>query len=151
MFSFATRTEQNDVQRLIRRIMDASAFSQIHTEGESRVESRSNGTMSIVLTPCEQGSALLDKSVFAITKDWSSRGLSVITKDRQNSDSVVLGFLIESRPYLLLGKVRTTIPIGGGFWQLGIELMELLRLESSPGLSELLPLLWQLDANQSRV
>jgi len=148
MFSFTKRSGKIEVQRLLRRIIDASAFSHVPRSDEARGESRSNCMAAALVTPCEKGSLLLDRSVFGITKDWSSQGVAIVAPLAQVSETVVLGILVESEPHFLLGSVRKTTPIGGGFWQLGIELTELLTLDSSAGLRELLPLVAQLDARQ---
>ena len=149
MFSFGKRNEQTEVQRLIRRLMDASAFSHVRSSDEARGENRSSFTMPVLITPCEDDAAILDQSVFGITKDWSSQGVAVIAQCLRLPNTVVLGLLLESRPHFLLGQVRTTAPIGGGFWQLGIEITELLKADSSAGLRELLPLVAQLDPQHS--
>lgn len=150
MFSFTKRNEQTEVQRLIRRLMDASAFSHVRSSDDVRGENRSSFTTPVLITPCEDDAAILDQSVFGITKDWSSQGVAVIAQYPQISKTVVLGILIESRPHFFLGAVRKTAPIGGGFRQLGIEILELLQVDSSAGLGELLPLVAQLDANSNR-
>ena len=148
MFSFTKRSGQIEVQSLLRRIIDASTFSRVPRSAEARAESRSNCTAAALVTPCEEGSLLLDRSVFGITKDWSSQGVAVVAPLAKCCETIVLGLLIESRPHFLLGSVRKTVPIGGGFWQLGIELTEVLTLDSSSGLRELLPLVAQLDAQR---
>lgn len=130
MFSFKKRNTQMEVHRVVRRVMDTSSPNRPPSEGDERWESRSNRTIPILLTPFEDGVALPTRSVFAVTKDLSSQGVAVIADHRPDYEAILVGILVDGEPVFARAAVRQAHPLGGGFWQLGIELLELATLET---------------------
>jgi hypothetical protein len=129
MFSSADRKKQLDARRLICRLVDRTSPNLAPLEGESRVEARSNRTLPVVLAPLEDDRVLAEEAVFALTKDLTGQGLSLVLNHPFHAPQLVIGFWRETQPVFVLGSGRQNTPLGGGFWQLGIELREVLSID----------------------
>ncbi len=137
MFSFGDHKKQLDVQKLLRRAIDASSPNLPPTTGESRFDSRSNRTLPLVLVPWVNGGPQTDAAVTALSKNLSSNGLTVLHVDPIDVEHIVVGFCIDSQPYFLLGHIRHRTPLGGGFSQLGIEVTQIVTPTDEPALEGL--------------
>jgi len=139
MFAFDTRKRLCEVRGFVRQLVDLTSPNLPPLEGEARTENRSNRALPALLVPWENGQPVVDESTYAITKDFSDRGLSLVLQQPFKSVLVVVGLWLES-PRFALAEVRQNVPLGGGFWQIGVELTELLDSAESPQVQGLLPL-----------
>jgi hypothetical protein len=139
MFSFDTRKRLCEVRDFLRKLVDLSSPNLPPLEGDFRSEARSNRALPALLTPWEHGEPLADESTYALTKDFSDRGLSLVLHQPFKSTEVVVGLWLES-PRFVLGKVRQNVPLGGGYWQVGVELNECLDSSEHPRVQSLVPL-----------
>lgn len=136
MFSFSERAKVVESQKLLRRIMDASSLNLFH-EGSSRGETRSNRTIPVLLLPYEDGRVVLQKAVYAVSKDLSSQGIALILSEPLHAERVVVGLLVDDRPRFLLGEVRQASAVGGGFWQVGVATTDVFEPTGCDSLSAL--------------
>jgi hypothetical protein len=139
MFSFDTRKRLCEVQSFVRQLVDLTTPGLPPDGGEFRTEGRSNRALPVLVTPWEDGQPVVDESTYAITKDFSDRGLSVVLQQPFKSVQVVVGLWLES-PRFSLAEVRQNASLGGGFWQLGLELTQLLNVAEFPQAQRLIPL-----------
>ena len=139
MFTFDTRKRLCEVRDFVRQLVDLTSPNLPPLEGEARTENRSNRALPALLVPWENGQPVVDESTYAITKDFSDRGLALVLQQPFKSVLVVVGLWLES-PRFALAEVRQNVPLGGGFWQIGVELTELLDSAKSPQVQSLLPL-----------
>ncbi len=131
MFRGKQRDEQNKAAAYLRRICDLTSPN-LPRFDDLRGEHRQNRTIPVLLTPWEDDLALVAESVTALTKDISDRGLSLTLPAPFRAEHVVAGFWVPGvsdggQPRFLLGTTRQNVPIGGGFWALGIETLRLLN------------------------
>ena len=150
MFLFGTRNRQLEVHKLMRRALDKSSPNLPRWEGESRWESRSNRTIPVLLIPYAEGELSVPEMTTALTKNLSSQGLALVLHQPFRADQVVVGFWGDGEPDFLLGKVRQNVPLGGGFWQLGLELTERLCPADCPALQPLVPQAAKLEPLRDR-
>ena len=139
MFSFDTRRRLCEVRDFLRHLVDLTSPNLPPLEGEARSESRSNRALPVLLTPWEHGEPVVDESTYAITKDFSERGLSLTLPQPFKADQVVVGLWLES-PRFVLGEIRQSTPLGGGFWQLGVEFTDFVNAAEYPQVESLVPL-----------
>ena len=139
MFSFDTRRRLCEVRDFMRRLVDLTTPNLPPLEGETRSEGRSNRALPALLTPWEHGEPVVNESIYAVTKDFSERGLSLTLPQSFKADQIVVGLWLES-PRFMLGEVRQNTPLGGGFWQLGVELTDFLDASEYPQVKSLVPL-----------
>jgi hypothetical protein len=140
MFSFGDRKRLLEVQSVLRRIIDASAPNRVPHEEEGRWDSRSNRTFPIVICPWGDKEPRVEGAITAITKNVSGQGLTAIVPVQFGADLLVAGFSLEGEHRFMIGVVRHRTPLGGGFWQLGIELTRLVDVGEVPRLQRLLPM-----------
>lgn len=149
MFLFR-RKKQPDLFRMIRRFIDRSSPVLPPSSGESRWEDRSNRTIPVLLAPRDGESVCSDEATFAITKNLSDHGLALVLPHPFRAESVVIGFWHADAPYFVLGSVRQNVPLGGGFWQVGLELHQMLTMADHPDLMPLASLAGRLDPSLAR-
>ena len=124
MVSLLDRQKQLEACRHIRRLVDRTAPNASPLAGNARVEPRSNRTLPVILAPSEGRCVLADEAVFAVTKDLTGQGLSLVLNHPFHAEEIVIGFWQEIDPEFIAGRVCQNAPLGGGFWQLGVELRE---------------------------
>ena len=139
MFSFGDRKKLLEVQSVLRRIIDASAPNR-PTQEEARWDSRSNRTFPVVICPWADSEPCIEGAITAITKNVSSQGLTAIVPVQFDAGLLVAGFSFDAEYRFMIGVVRHRTPLGGGFWQLGIELTRLVDIGEVPSLARLLPM-----------
>ena len=81
---------------------------------------------------------MVEEVAYALTKDFSDRGLALVLPQPFRAVDVVVGLWLGS-PRFVLAEVRQNAALGGGFWQLGIEITELVD-SGSPAIRPLAPL-----------
>jgi len=139
MFSFGKRKKQMEVHKLIRRAVDVSSPNRPPSDGELRWENRSNRTIPVLLAPFEGGEPSVCEMTIALTKDFSGQGLALVLHQPFRAESVVIGFWAEGEAEFVLGEVRQNAPLGGGYWQVGLELTERIAVADYPALAALVP------------
>jgi len=144
MFAFCTRKKYLEVHKLLRRAMDATSPYSMPLMGESRVESRSNRTLPVLLVPCEGSKLVLQDHTIALTKNLSSQGVALVLPQPFRAQEVAIGFWLDDKPQFVMGRVRQMVPLGGGYWQLGVELTERVSPEDDVDVESLLPLMARL-------
>lgn len=150
MFSFRKRNQQLDVHKLIRRLIDSSSPNMPPVRGNVRWEDRSNRTLPVVLLPIANGRPQLAEAATAITKNLSSQGLALVLHQPFWAEGVLIGFLDNGVPEFVRGEIRQNAAIGGGFWQLGIELTERVSSSDVPEIEHLRDLVERLDPRRDQ-
>ena len=140
MFSFTRRRQHVEVHKLVRRFIDNSSPNQSPSAGDARWEDRSNRTLPVLLAPYDGAQVCVDELTHALTKDLSSQGLALVLPQPFRAEQVVVGFWSEAHTHFVSGLVRQNVPLGGGFWQLGVELNALITLSEHPEIKRLVPL-----------
>ena len=148
MFSFNKRKAQNDVQGALRRIVDRTTPNLTPLSGATRCNNRHNRTLPVLISPWGGQALGSDDLIIGLTKDISDRGLAAILTQPLADQNVAVTFWLASgqsadgEPMTILGNTRHCLEIGGGLWQIGIELTE--RLNDRDSLDQLEPMARQL-------
>ena len=79
-------------------------------------------------------------------KDISDHGVGLVLNQPFRAAEV---FIVawpdeEERPWFFLGQVRQETPIGGGYWVIGVDLIDVFDDSDPAGIDELQPLIDQL-------
>jgi hypothetical protein len=146
MFSFERDKKRVDVQTHMRRVADLTSPNLVPIQGGGRTEQRYNRTLPVLVAPYDNGEVYVEGGVLAVSKDLCDRGMSVIICESYPEAEVALGLWLcpqsvsqeETEPIFFVGQVRQCSEIGAGYWQAGIELMEVIT--SRKLLAELRPL-----------
>lgn len=128
MFSFAVRKKKTDTVRYVRRLSDLTTPN-MGTMGElSREENRYNRTLPALLCPWEREQAVVEECAFVLTRDLSDHGIGLTLNAPFTAEDALLGFWLPSdemsEPWFFVSRTRRLTPMGGGFWSLGVELVE---------------------------
>jgi hypothetical protein len=102
-----------------------------------RLESRVNLCLVVVVIPVQKKQLLLDQQFTAVTKEFTCRGVSLVLNDCRASDELIIGFRSERTIKFARGQARHLSSMGGGFWQLGLRLTEIVGPERYPELADI--------------
>jgi hypothetical protein len=131
MYSFLSGKKRVDFQRYVRRLIDLTSPNRADCENVQRSENRYNRVIPALLCPWEHETPIISKVVRGLTRDVADRGVGLVLNNTCEADEVVLGFCEREATggdaWFFLGKRRTNVAIGGGFWLIGIELTEFMN------------------------
>jgi len=136
MFDFLNRARQDKVVPLLMRIVTRATSQSILTLGP-RLETRSTLCVVALVVPVADNWPQLDDAFPAITKDFCSKGVSLVVRRPFNSQEVLVGLNDETGLTFLRGQVIHVQPLPAGFSQVGITLDEVVDRDDYPGLSAL--------------
>lgn len=145
MLWFQPRDKHMEIHRVIRRLINASTPNRMPLEGESRWELRSNRTIPVLLVPYDHNELSVGELAYALTKNLSSQGLALVLHQPFRAEQLVVCIWSNEQAHFVAAKVRQSVPLGGGFWQIGVEVTELLSPVQFPDLTRLLPWAARLD------
>jgi len=99
-----------------------------------RRETRARLNVVVVVVPYENGKVLVDEGFTAVSKEFSTSGMSLILPEPRGFDQVVIGLKFLGEMRFLLARAVHLTPMGGGFYQLGLQFMEMLHPADLPEL-----------------
>ena len=147
MFFFKENKDRSDLRAFVRRVTDLTSPNLPPLKGELRTLTRSNRTFPVLLTPWIRGAPNMEACVAALTKNFSDEGLALVLQQPFHAEEVVIGIWLECQsrfglgrnPHFAMGAIRQSVSLGGGFWQVGIQLKRLVTTQDEPTLNSLLP------------
>ncbi len=107
--SFLLKVVNNNCQEL-RALMDGP-----------RTESRVPLVGVVLVVPLIKNEPVMGQAFTAITKELSTVGMSLILSEPRGLDKVIVGVRWEGDMTYLRAKAKHLNPIGGGFFQLGLQ------------------------------
>jgi hypothetical protein len=141
MFSFSSRKPSIDLCPYVRRICDLTTPNLPNVASVARSENRSNRAIPTLICPWENSKPVVDECSTCLTTDLSDRGARLVLPQPVHVEQVLLGYWIDEAdmpdPWFFLGEVRRCQAAGGGFWNLGVELIELANNQYRDDLSPL--------------
>jgi hypothetical protein len=143
MFSFCARKQHVEIAGYLRRICDSTAPNNGLTEQLTRSENRYNRTLPVACWPWAAGKPDPNNVLLCVSKDITDHGIGLVLNQPLTSRDVVVGLRSsdaeDAESWLFLGHVVRGKPIGGGFWVVGVELVELLNRDQPEAVEHLLP------------
>lgn len=124
--AFEQRRRQQEVWKCIRRVVDTTTDRGTAPESESRAEHRHHRCLPALLLPWRDERPTMEKPVYAITKDFSDNGVSLLSPRRFAAPQVICCLWVDG-PVFLLGEIRRVDAFGGGFWDVGVQLLEVIN------------------------
>jgi len=128
IFSFLNRFEERNkrqgVWKTLRRLAD-STVAVFPSEHETRrLQNRHMRCIPLLVVPWQNDQPKLAGAIYGLIKDVSDQGLAIIVEEHFTARSILCSFRLDE-PVYLVGEVRHDRPLGGGFRQLGVELLEI--------------------------
>ncbi len=102
-----------------------------------RNDSRVNLVVVVMVIPLKKGRLFEESTFTTITKEFSNTGVAIILDRPRALDQVVLGFRFEGEMRFVLAEARHLTPMGGGFSQLGFQMLDLVSIHDYPGLKSM--------------
>jgi len=155
MFFWRRRPHEFELRSLLNRVAGTLGMGQ--QSSDNRDEDRCNSTVPVLVAPWTNGRPDLDEATTALTRNFSDRGVALVMHQPLRVDEVVLGLILfgdtpnslDGEPRFARGRVRQNVSLGGGYWQIGLELLELLDKQRYREISPLIPLTERLKPNRA--
>jgi hypothetical protein len=79
----------------------------------------------------------VEKRFAAVTKEFTTSGLSVVLTSPRDLDQVVVGLRWEDEMRFIRAQAKHLTPMGAGFYQIGLELREMIHVSDCPVLERI--------------
>ena len=135
--SLFTKNKEHEVQSLMLNLVNNNCPELKGLADGPRLERRVNLTVVVLVIPVEKGKVLIEERFAAVTKEFTSRGLSLVLHECRAAETVILGFQWERSMKFVLAQARHLNPLGAGFWQLCLRLKEIVYPDDYPELENL--------------
>jgi hypothetical protein len=101
-----------------------------------RQDSRVNLVVVAIIIPIEKGKLDLPRAFTATTKEFSSGGVSLVLNEPVGLERAIVGFRVEGEMAFLRAQAKHLEPMGGGFYQIGFLLTEIVSPIDYPELGQ---------------
>jgi hypothetical protein len=132
-----SRNKELAVQSFLVKIVNGNCPRVMALREGPRLEGRVNLTMVLLVVPVENEELRLDRAFTAVSKEFSTTGVALVLDEPLELDEVMLGFRWENEMTWVRGKTRHMEPMGGGFFQFGLRLTEMVAVGDYPQLRAL--------------
>ncbi len=125
------------VQSLVLKIVNNNCPELKALMDGPRNDSRVNLVLVVMVIPLAKGRLFVESAFTAVTKEFSSTGVAVVLDRPRALDQVILGFRFEGEMRFVLAEARHLDPMGGGFSQLGFQMLEVMSVHDYPELKSI--------------
>ena len=122
------------VRSLVLKLLNSNCPELTSEIEDSRDDRRANLAVVVAVIPMKDGKIQGDEAFTAVTKDFSSAGVSIVTERPLELNQAILGFRMDGEIAFLLAEARNPNPMGGGLFQIGFHLLEVVSAGDYPGL-----------------
>ncbi len=136
MWFFSRRKDLSVPSFILKLVNSHCAEVEAISEGP-RLEGRVNLTVVVLVVPLEKGRIRGDRAFSALTKEFATGGIALVLEKARGVDEVLVGFWCEGEMKYLRGKAKHLSPLGGGFYQLGVKLLQMVHPSDFPELEKL--------------
>jgi len=102
-----------------------------------RGDSRVTLVLAVLIVPIENGQLQVKQTFTAVTKEFSNTGVAVVLDRPRGLDQVIIGFRFEGQMSFVQAQAKHIEPLGGGFFQLGFHLLEIVAPCDYPELASM--------------
>ncbi len=134
---FFTKKKDFSVQSFILKLVNNNCPELTAMLEGPRIESRVNMVVVVMIVPMEKGRPQVGRTFMAVTKEFSTSGVAVVLNGPQPLDQVILGFRYEGAMTFMRAEAKHLNPMGGGFYQLGFQMLETVNVGDWPELKSL--------------
>jgi hypothetical protein len=134
MWPFSNPKAQAVKNRILELINETSGGLATKTDGR-RVDSRIKRVVVGIVVPIEERRLQTDRAFTVLTKDFSSGGVAIVVNEPSGPEQAILGFRLEGAMSFFRAESRHVEPMGGGFYQIGYQLFEVVSARDYPELA----------------
>lgn len=102
-----------------------------------RQDSRVNLSIVAMVIPSDGEQLRVPQAFTAVTKEFSNNGVGLVLNQPVGLDQAVLGFRLEGQMEFVKAQAKHREPMGGGFYQIGFQLTEVVSSADYPELKSL--------------
>jgi hypothetical protein len=128
------KSGEHEVQSLMLNLVNNNCPELKALSDGPRLESRVNLSIVVLVIPIEKGRLVLADRFAAVTKEFTTLGVALALPECRAVDEAIVGFPWQGSMKFVLAQARHLSPMGGGFWQLGFRLKEVVHPDAYPGL-----------------
>ena len=132
--SLFTRNKDTGVHAFILKVVNNNCPELKAMIEGPRLDRRVNLTVVVTVVPVEKGRIIPERAFNAVTKEFSANGVGLVLSEVIGIEEMVLGFHWEGEMVFIRAVAKHLHPIGGGFYQLGVNFTEMLNVGSHPEL-----------------
>lgn len=132
-----TRDKKRAVQSFILKMVNNNCPEMGALIEGPRLENRVNLTVVALVIPVEGKKPLTTKAFPAVTKEFSTSGLAVVLDQPRAMDEAIVGFRWDGEMTFVRAATKHLNPMGGGFYQLGLQMTEIVYPGDYPELKSL--------------
>lgn len=137
MSFFKTRRRKNvEAQQFLMRLLNVRSLASLNVYTDDRGEPRTNFCIGIWVVPLIDEHPEVSAAFAAITKDFSSTGIGVVTNRSITEATVMLCLPSAGRSKFVRSHVRNCRSLGVGWFHYGMEAIELIDPANYAELSE---------------
>ncbi len=133
--SLFSRNKSAKVQSLILKLVNTNCPSIALREEDLRKDRRINLSLVVAVIPLEEGKLQAKQMFTAVSREFSNEGLSLILDRPRGFHQAILGIRIEREMVFLRAEAKHLSPMGGGFFQLGFQLLDAVSPDKFPELA----------------
>jgi hypothetical protein len=133
---FSTSKDMGVRSFLLKLVNNNCSEVQAHSDGP-RTESRVCLVVVVAVIPLKDGQLQMDDAFTAVTKEFSTHGLAIVLDRPCGIDKAILGFRVGGELTFAKAEAKHLDPMGGGFFQLGFQVTNIIPTGDYPQLQGL--------------
>jgi hypothetical protein len=135
--SLFSRRKDQAVQSFVLKLVNNNCPGLMARLEGPRVDSRVNLVVVVMVVPVQNGRIQADQAFTAVTKEFSNTGVAVVLDSTYPLDQAILGFRYEGEMTFVRAQAKHQGPMGGGFHQIGFQMLEVVLPSDHPELEGL--------------
>lgn len=125
---------EHEVQSFMLKLVNNNCPELKALEEGPRLETRVNMTLVVLVIPIVRKRPKIEQMFAAVTKEFTTLGLSLVLNEPRAVDEVVVGFRWEGEMKFIRATAKHLSPMGAGFYQVGLQLNQMLHPSDWPEL-----------------
>lgn len=129
-----SRKKEQEVQGFICRVVNNNCSELENLIEGPRLEGRVRLSIVVLIVPLDKSRPVVERTFAAVTKEFSTNGMSVIVNGSQAPRESIIGFRWERDMCFVRAQAKHLNPMGAGFHQLGLQLVRMVDRSEYPEL-----------------
>ena len=133
-----TKNKETGVHTFILKVVNNNCPELTSLLEGPRLDRRVNLTVVVKVVPVEDDEIITERAFTAVTKEFSANGLGLVLSEAVGLDEMILAFRWKGEMVFVRAVAKHLNPIGGGFYQLGVNFTEMVYAGDHPELQSVL-------------
>lgn len=132
-----TKSHEREVQSFLLKVVNNNCQELRALMDGPRAETRVPLVGVVLVVPLVNKQPAMGQAFTAMTKELSTTGMALVLAEPRGLDEVIVGVRWEGEMTYLRAKTRHLNPLGGGFFQLGLQVTSLVHPGDFPQLDSI--------------